>query len=238
LPSYFNYFNLTPVSTGLSTASVWIGGCLAGLSYGKVTDVIGRRPALFFAALITIVGVVLQTAAQDIAMFVVARIVIGYGTSASGLTGPAYLAETLPLRWRAWGLGVFNDFYYVGKAESSRRATAAHRDDVPHRRPDRGRHHVRHVVHGVHVGVAHPVARAGRVQRRVHRPHPVHPRVAALARASRPARGLSARPGAHARGRRRGGRRRARPVPGDPGHAGMGAEPGGDVELEAGRQDA
>ncbi|KIK62166.1 hypothetical protein GYMLUDRAFT_42148 [Collybiopsis luxurians FD-317 M1] len=114
LPSYTNYFSLTPATTGLNTASLWIGGCIAGLTYGKVTDLIGRRPALFWAAILTLIAVVLQTAAQNIAMFVIARIILGFGTSASGLTGPAYLAETLPLHWRGWGLGVFNDFYYVG----------------------------------------------------------------------------------------------------------------------------
>jgi hypothetical protein len=36
--------------------------------------------------------VVLQTAAQNVGMFVAARILIGFGTSASALTGPAYLA--------------------------------------------------------------------------------------------------------------------------------------------------
>ncbi|KAJ7288025.1 MFS sugar transporter-like protein [Mycena rebaudengoi] len=114
LPSYSNYFNLTTPTLALNTASVWIGGILAGLSFGKVTDIIGRRPALFWAAVITLVAVVLQTAAQNVGMFVAARILIGFGTSASALSGPAYLAETLPFRWRAWGLGIFNDFYYVG----------------------------------------------------------------------------------------------------------------------------
>ncbi|KAJ7643950.1 MFS sugar transporter-like protein [Roridomyces roridus] len=114
LPSYANYFNLDKTTTALNTASVWIGGFLAGISYGKVTDVIGRRPSLFWAAVITLIAVILQTASQNVAMFVVARILIGYGTSASALTGPAYLAETLPTKWRGWGLGIFNDFYYVG----------------------------------------------------------------------------------------------------------------------------
>jgi hypothetical protein len=59
--------------------------------------------------------VILQTAAQDIAMFVIAHIIIGFGTSASGLSGPTYLAETLNFKHRAWGLGAFNDFYYVGR---------------------------------------------------------------------------------------------------------------------------
>jgi MFS family permease len=96
------------------TASIWIGGIIAGVTFGKITDLIGRRPALFWAAVITLFAVLLQTAAQNIAMFVIARVFIGFGTTASGLAGPTWLAETLPLKRRAWGLGVFNDFYYVG----------------------------------------------------------------------------------------------------------------------------
>lgn len=117
LPAYNDYFGLVnnPVGTGLNTASVWIGGILAGLSMGKVTDLIGRRPALFYSAVITLIAVVIQTAAQNVAMFVIGRILIGFGTSASGLCGPVYLAETLPFKWRAWGLGIFNDFFYVGE---------------------------------------------------------------------------------------------------------------------------
>jgi len=115
LPSYANYFDINKtVNLSLNTASVWIGGILAGVSYGKVTDIIGRRPSLFWAAVLTLFAVILQTAAQNVAMFVAARILIGFGTSASALSGPAYLAETLPFKWRAWGLGIFNDFYYVG----------------------------------------------------------------------------------------------------------------------------
>ncbi|KAI6839217.1 hypothetical protein KC340_g3012 [Hortaea werneckii] len=54
----------------------------------------------------------LQTSAVFIV--VIARILIGFGTAASGCGGPPYLAETLPLHWRGWGLGIFNDCYYVG----------------------------------------------------------------------------------------------------------------------------
>jgi MFS family permease len=110
---YTDYFDLKPSTQGLLTASIYMGGAIAGMFYGKVTDAIGRRPALLWAAVLTIFAVALQTAAQNPAMFVVARILIGLGTSASGLTGPAYLAETLPSHWRAWSLGIFNDFYYV-----------------------------------------------------------------------------------------------------------------------------
>lgn len=113
LPSYTDYFQLTPATTGLQTASVFIGGCLS-LLWGPVTDKLGRRPALLWAAVVTLLAVILQTAAQNVAMFTIARILIGLGTGASGLAGPVYLAETLPLHWRGWGLGFFNDCYYVG----------------------------------------------------------------------------------------------------------------------------
>ena len=122
LPSYNDYFHLRTATTALNTASIWVGGCLAALCYGQFTNWIGRRPALLWAAVITLVAVIIQTAAQNIAMFVIARILIGFGTSASGLAGPVYLAETLPFQWRAWGLGVFNDFYYVGKYNVLRHA--------------------------------------------------------------------------------------------------------------------
>jgi MFS family permease len=113
---YTSYFALTPLTTGLLTASLYVGGALAGLFYGRVTDAIGRRPAMLWAAVLTALAVALQTAARNAATFVLARVLVGLGTSASGLAGPAYLAETLPSRWRAWGLGAFNDFYYVVSA--------------------------------------------------------------------------------------------------------------------------
>lgn len=111
LPSYTDYFNLNDATTGLNTASVFIGGLLAPLVSGVITDKIGRRPAIFWGSVITLVGVILQTAAQNVAMFVVARIVLGFGSVMSGIAGGVYLSETFPSRWRAWGVGLLNDFY-------------------------------------------------------------------------------------------------------------------------------
>ncbi|KAH6667543.1 MFS sugar transporter-like protein [Halenospora varia] len=114
LPSYTDYFSLTTTTLALNTASVWLGGCISGFFTGKLTDVIGRKNGLLAAALLTLFAAILQTASQNIAMFVVARILIGVGTGMSGCTGPTYLAEALPYEWRAWGLGAFYDVWYVG----------------------------------------------------------------------------------------------------------------------------
>lgn len=56
----------------------------------------------------------IQAAAQNIAMFVVGRFFIGFGTGISGTCAPAFLAETLPLKYREWGLAIIYDFWYVG----------------------------------------------------------------------------------------------------------------------------
>ncbi|KAI1332290.1 putative hexose carrier protein [Xylariaceae sp. FL0255] len=114
LPVYLDYFQLTAVTTGLNTASVFIGGTIASVVAGIITDKYGRRLAIFWSCVITLVGVILQAAAQDIAMFVLGRVILGFGTIVSGIAAGVYLSETFASRWRAWGVGLLNDFYYVG----------------------------------------------------------------------------------------------------------------------------
>lgn len=114
LPSYTDYFDLNAATTGLNTASVFIGGFFGPLVSGVAADRLGRRPAIFWGSVLSLVGILLQTAAQDIAMFVVARIVLGFGSAISGIAAGVYLSETYPNKYRAWGVGLLNDFYYVG----------------------------------------------------------------------------------------------------------------------------
>lgn len=114
LPSYTDYFELTTTTLALNTSSVWLGAFVASIAYAKVPDYIGRRPAMFWAAVLTLCAVIIQAAAQDIAMFVIGRILIGFGTGCSFVAAPVYLSETLPLKWRGWGLGIVYDFWYVG----------------------------------------------------------------------------------------------------------------------------
>ncbi len=111
LPSYTNYFRLTAASTGLNTASVFIGGFFGPIVAGVAADRLGRRPAILWGSVITLVGILLQTAAQNVGMFVAARIVLGFGAAVSGIAGGVYLSETFASRWRAWGVGLLNDFY-------------------------------------------------------------------------------------------------------------------------------
>ncbi|PCH04789.1 Major facilitator superfamily domain, general substrate transporter [Penicillium occitanis (nom. inval.)] len=114
LPAYNDFFQLDTSRTALSTASTWIGNLVVGIVFAKVPDFIGRKPSMLLASLITIVGVVLGTAAQGFAMFVVSRILVGVGAGFSSMAGPIYFAETLPIKWRGIALCLIYDFWYVG----------------------------------------------------------------------------------------------------------------------------
>lgn len=114
MPQYNNYFELTTATQSLNIATLYVGGCIACMFWGWLTDQYGRRFALFWAAAITIAAAAIQAASQNVGMFCTARTMIGFGTTASAISAPAYLAEVLPWNQRAWGLGLFDDLFYVG----------------------------------------------------------------------------------------------------------------------------
>ncbi|PMD34961.1 hexose transporter [Hyaloscypha variabilis F] len=113
LPSYTNYFHLDTATLALNSSCVWAGSAIGDLFYGQLTNAIGRKSAMLIAWVITIVAVILQTAAQSIGMFVFSRFLIGIGVGAAYVACPTYLAEVLPVSWRGWGLGIFMDFFYL-----------------------------------------------------------------------------------------------------------------------------
>lgn len=119
LPSYTDYFDLNTTTLSLNTASVWVGGILAGLFSGQLSDRLGRKPVLFWGAIVSIIGVIIQTCAQNVAMFIVGRIIIGLSSGISGVAAPTYMAETAPVEWRATMLGLYFDLWFVGSLISA-----------------------------------------------------------------------------------------------------------------------
>lgn len=89
LPAYNNYFELTTATTGLLTSSTYIGSSISCFTFGYIADIIGRKRSIAIAAAIQIVGIILMAAAQNVAMFLLGRIILGFGNGASGVVGPA-----------------------------------------------------------------------------------------------------------------------------------------------------
>lgn len=52
-------------------------------------------------------------------MFVVARIIVGFGSAISNASAPVLLAELLPARTRGRILGIFFSCFYVGSLISA-----------------------------------------------------------------------------------------------------------------------
>ncbi|KAI9262890.1 general substrate transporter [Helicostylum pulchrum] len=76
-------------------------GCMAGaLSTGYVGDKLGRRKTIRYGCLILCVGAILQTAAVNAPMMIVARIITGVGNGMNTATIPVYQAELSPPKSR------------------------------------------------------------------------------------------------------------------------------------------
>lgn len=68
---------------GLLTAMIELGALLGALNQGWIADKISRKYSIVVAVVIFIVGSILQTAAMDYAMLVVARFIGGVGIGKS-----------------------------------------------------------------------------------------------------------------------------------------------------------
>ena len=81
LPVYSEYFKLNTATEGLNNAAMWMGGIVGAFLMQPVPDYFGRRKAIYIASAVTIIGVILQAAAQNIPMFVIARFIVGVGSA-------------------------------------------------------------------------------------------------------------------------------------------------------------
>lgn len=119
LPVYSEYFHLNTATEGLNNAAMWMGGIIGAFLMQPVPDYFGRRRAIYVASAVTVVGVILQAAAQNITMFVIARIVVGIGSAISNGAAPTLLGELLPPHRRGRVLGLFFSCFYVGSLASA-----------------------------------------------------------------------------------------------------------------------
>ena len=119
LPQYSGYFHLNTATIGLNNAALWIGSLLGCFLIQPIPDFLGRKKAIFVSAVVCLVGCIIQSTAQDIAMFVVGRIIVGVGAQLSSGACPVLLSEIVPAARRGTILGLFFSFFYVGSLVSS-----------------------------------------------------------------------------------------------------------------------
>lgn len=119
MPSYISYFTLTTTTKSLNTAISYMGGAVMALFAGPLTDWRGRKECIFWSAVVTLIGGVVQGAAQNVGMFIAGRFVVGFGLGLSQVATPTLVAETAPVQWRGFALGLYYACWGVGTLMAS-----------------------------------------------------------------------------------------------------------------------
>jgi len=81
---------------GFTVASLLIGCTFGAFFAGRLADVMGRRNTMIVAALLFLVGAILQGIAESHTLFLFARIMGGMAVGAASVLSPAYISEVAP----------------------------------------------------------------------------------------------------------------------------------------------
>ncbi|CAD0084846.1 unnamed protein product [Aureobasidium vineae] len=84
----------------LVNSSMSLGAVGGAIILSPANEYLGRRWAIIFSCVLYTVGGALEAAAQDYAMIITARIILGFGVGLEGGTVPVYVAETVERRLR------------------------------------------------------------------------------------------------------------------------------------------
>ncbi|KEY73775.1 hypothetical protein S7711_03083 [Stachybotrys chartarum IBT 7711] len=104
---YLDYFDSPDsVAQGGITASMSGGSLVGALLAGWISDKLGRRGALMIAAIVFIVGSVLQCSSQNVGHLVAGRVVSGFAIGITSSQVIVYLAELAPASKRGRIVGI------------------------------------------------------------------------------------------------------------------------------------
>ncbi|KAJ5592035.1 uncharacterized protein N7459_002404 [Penicillium hispanicum] len=97
---------------GTVVALYTVGGMFGSLSCIQLGDVLGRRRVIFITSAISIIGAVLMASSYSLTQFIVARLVLGYGTGGYVATVPVWQSEISKATKR--GAHVVTDGIFIG----------------------------------------------------------------------------------------------------------------------------
>ncbi|KAJ5864222.1 uncharacterized protein N7529_006138 [Penicillium soppii] len=114
--SQWQHFFDSPTGTRLGSLSngVIFGQILAFPIAPWLCDHTGRRFPIFFGSLLLVIGSVLQCAAQNYAMFLVSRMIIGFGGLIAVEASPMLVSELAFPTHRPVLVGYYNNLWYLG----------------------------------------------------------------------------------------------------------------------------
>ena len=89
-------FDLSDAGLGFTVGSLLIGCAVGAFFAGRLADAIGRRAVMILAALLFVVGALVQGMTDVHTLFVVARFAGGMAVGAASVLSPLYISEMAP----------------------------------------------------------------------------------------------------------------------------------------------
>jgi SP family sugar:H+ symporter-like MFS transporter len=93
-------FGLDRLGIGVNVGAILVGSAIGAFGAGRLSDRIGRRGVMMLAAVLFLVSAALAGAASSSALFIIARVVGGFGVGAASVTSPVYISEVTPAHVR------------------------------------------------------------------------------------------------------------------------------------------
>ncbi|KAI4850309.1 MFS sugar transporter-like protein [Aureobasidium sp. EXF-8846] len=101
-------------SLGLLNAIMSVGSLVALPIVPYLADGLGRRAGILVGCILMIIGVVVQSAAMNLNMFIGARFLIGFGVAVAHGASPLLLTELTHPQHRALFTSIYNTTWYLG----------------------------------------------------------------------------------------------------------------------------
>ena len=115
LDTWQDYFgNPEGARLGLISSANRIGQIASMLVISPLMHRFGRRWPILFGSLIILVGVALQTAAQSVPMFIVGRVILGFGNNIQQCACPILVSELAHPHQRARITAIINTTGSIG----------------------------------------------------------------------------------------------------------------------------
>src|SRR5215210_8756965 len=93
-------FHLSSAGLGFTVGSLLIGCAVGAFFAGRLADVIGRRSVMILAAMLFVVGALVQGWTDVHLLFLVARFSGGMAVGAASVLSPLYISEVAPANIR------------------------------------------------------------------------------------------------------------------------------------------
>ena len=89
-------FNLEALGVGFNVGAILLGCAVGAFAAGRLSDLIGRKGVMLWAAVLFIISAIGAGAADASWHFIVARFIGGLGVGAASVLAPAYISEVTP----------------------------------------------------------------------------------------------------------------------------------------------